>query len=103
MCCRNSLKEGWYSYTVEGSIWGPNSQFDSLVEIAGADVYSQKDTTYISIQADGTATDAYSLFNGFKGAGWVLPEYNQTRVGIQRYQTWLNMFEGPTTPLTVSE
>lgn len=102
LCYRNSLKEGWYMYTVEGSIWSPNSNFNNLVSVAGTDVYSQKDATYISVQADGSSTNTMSLYAGFKGAGWVLPEYNQSRVGIQRYQTWLQAFEGPKSPLTVS-
>eukprot|EP00878_Enallax_costatus_P029609 GHUV01032137.1.p1 GENE.GHUV01032137.1~~GHUV01032137.1.p1 ORF type:complete len:290 (+),score=20.59 GHUV01032137.1:79-948(+) len=101
LCCSNSLKEGFYTYTVEGSIWGPNSHFDNLVSVSGVDVYSQKDTTYISVQADGSSQDTISLFTGFKGAGWVLPEYNQSRIGIQRYETWLQSFEGPDPPLTL--
>lgn len=101
--CRNSLKEGWYNYTVEGSIWGPNPAFDSLLSVSGADVYSQKDASYVTIQTDGTpAADPYLLYNGFKGAGWVLPAYDWARVGIQKFQTWLQIFQGPDTALTVS-
>lgn len=100
--CRSMLKEGWYSSTVEGAIWSPNSQFDNLMSVAGADKFGNKRADYLSVTAGGIVTDSISLYGGFKGAGWVLPEYNKTLVGIQRRPTWLNYFQGPETALTVS-
>jgi hypothetical protein len=101
--CRNWLREGWYSFTVEGAIWSPNSQYDNLMSVAGIDKFGNKHAEYLTVMPGGNVTDSISLYGGFKGAGWVLPELNKTRVGVQRRPTWLNYFQGPETSITVSD
>jgi hypothetical protein len=102
LTCRTWLREGWYSFTVEGAIWSPNSQYDNLMSVAGIDKFGSKHADYMTVMPGGNVTDAISLYGGFKGAGWVMPQYNKTRVGVQRRPTWLNYFQGPETSITVS-
>lgn len=97
-----SLKEGWYSYSVEGSIWSPQPQLDSLMSVSGMDTYGNEQALYRTIAADGSVGEALSLLGGFKGSGWLLPQYNASRVGLQRGGSWMEYFEGPTEPVTVS-
>ncbi|WIA16640.1 hypothetical protein OEZ85_013303 [Tetradesmus obliquus] len=99
----NWLREGWYSFTVEGAIWSPNSQYDNLMSVAGIDKFGNKHAEYLTVMQGGNVTDSISLYGGFKGAGWVLPQFNKTRVGVQRQPTWLNFFTGPETSITLGQ
>jgi hypothetical protein len=87
--------------SVEGSVWSPNAQFDELMSVSGADRFGQKDVTYLSVGQNGMLADGPSLYGGFKGAGWVLPDYNRSRIGLQRSQSWLEYFNGPDTGVMV--
>jgi hypothetical protein len=73
------------------------------MSVAGIDKFGNKHAEYLTVMPGGNVTDSISLYGGFKGAGWVLPQFNKTRVGIQRRATWLNYFQGPETSITVSE
>jgi hypothetical protein len=73
------------------------------MSVAGIDKFGSKHADYLTVMPGGNVTDAISLYGGFKGAGWVMPQYNKTRVGVQRRPTWLNYFQGPETSITVSE
>ncbi|KAF6263474.1 hypothetical protein COO60DRAFT_411981 [Scenedesmus sp. NREL 46B-D3] len=95
------LREGWYSFTVEGAIWSPNSQYDNLMSVAGIDKFGSKHAEYLTVMPGGDVTDTISLYGGLKGAGWVLPQFNKTRVGVQRRPTWINYFQGPEAAVTL--
>lgn len=74
-CCRDALKEGWWHFTVEGSLWVPLPHLAHLLSLSGIDRYGNTDALYREVQPSGRISSGMSLLNSVKGAGWVLPEY----------------------------
>jgi hypothetical protein len=72
------------------------------MSVSGKDKYTNVDVMYRTVEPGGQVTNSFSLVGGFKGSGWVVPQYNQTRVGLQRSASYINYFEGPNEPVVVS-
>lgn len=73
--CRDGLKEGWWQFSVEGSLWVPLPHLANLLSLSGIDRYGNSDVLYREVQPNGRITDGMSLLNSVKGAGWMLPDY----------------------------
>lgn len=76
-CVRDALKEGWWQFTVEGSLWVPLPHLANLLSLSGIDRYGNSDVLYREVQQYGRISSGMSLLNSIKGAGWVLPDYSK--------------------------
>jgi hypothetical protein len=93
VCSINGLKEGYWSFTVEGALYSP---VPSLMALSGGDTFGNVNVDYLLLGSDGVL-NPFNMAGqmGTKFMGWVLPEWNNTRVLLQSQPTQLTDFVGP--------